>query len=621
MASKVIAGRYELIRKIGDGGMAVVYKAEDRLLSRNVAVKILKPEFTQDTKFIENFRRESHAAARLSNPNIVNVFDVGQEGNINYIVMELVEGKTLAQVIKEDAPMDYRRVIDISKQIANGLSAAHKNGIIHRDVKPHNILMNEDGIAKITDFGIAKAVRETTIADNTNESIMGSVHYFSPEQARGGYVDEKSDIYSLGVVMYEMLTGTVPFDGDSPVQIALMHINRPMEPPSRRVPGIPPNLERIVMKATQKYQTNRFRDCGELIDALNDVELVSRVVGNNFQKQPLQEEQRRVSAGAEEKRRRGSSRRKAWIIALIIAAAVLIVLGICYATGVIGNKVNVPDVRGMTYSQAKSVLSSAHLQIRRGEEVYSEEYNDGEITSQNPEAQTKAQKGSTVVVNICKKDEGTVPRLIGKTESEARALLKKKGFTVGIVHEVTDAAPKGEVVKQSPEPGTEVDPGSAVDFSISDGQGKKQVEVPDLLGKTESQAKKALEAVGLKLGKTDEADSSRYDKGEVMAQDPTSGTKVDEGSTVSITVSTGDEEQSIDLNIDYDEAESDVFYLTVTLTDEDGTRNIISNAQRKKSDGSETVTLTGRGKGRVKVLFDNKTVLSRSVNFKTGEMN
>ncbi|HUM56250.1 MAG TPA: protein kinase, partial [Bacillota bacterium] len=200
MSSKVIAGRYELLEKIGDGGMAVVYKAKCRLLNRFVAVKILKPEFVKDAKFVENFRKESHAAASLSHPNIVNVYDVGREGSINYIVMELVEGKTLSSVIKEEAPLPYKRVIELTKQIASGLSAAHKNNIIHRDVKPHNILITEDGVAKITDFGIAKAVTSTTIVGNTSEAIMGSVHYFSPEQARGGYVDEKSDIYSLGIV-------------------------------------------------------------------------------------------------------------------------------------------------------------------------------------------------------------------------------------------------------------------------------------------------------------------------------------------------------------------------------------------------------------------------------------
>ncbi len=237
MASKVLAGRYELFEKIGEGGMSVVYKAKDRLLNRFVAIKVLKPEFIKDRKFIESFRRESQAAASLSHSNIVNIFDVGQEGNIHYIVMELITGNTLSEMIKEEGPLPYQRVIELTKQIAAALSEAHRNHLIHRDVKPHNVMLTADGTAKITDFGIAKAINSSTIADTMSGGIMGSVHYFSPEQARGGYVDEKSDIYSLGIVMYEMLTGRVPFDGDNPVNIALMHINGEMVPPSKLVSG------------------------------------------------------------------------------------------------------------------------------------------------------------------------------------------------------------------------------------------------------------------------------------------------------------------------------------------------------------------------------------------------
>ena len=282
MSSKVLAGRYELFEKIGEGGMSVVYKAKDRLLNRYVAIKVLKPEFIKDQKFIESFRRESQAAASLSHPNIVNIFDVGQEGNIHYIVMELVEGKTLSELIHETGPLPYQKVIELTKQIASALSVAHKHQIIHRDVKPHNVLITTDGTAKLTDFGIAKAINASTIVDTTGGGIMGSVHYFSPEQARGGYVDEKSDIYSLGIVMYEMLTGRVPFDGDNPVNIALMHINSEMVPPSKLIAGIPPALERIVLKATDKYQTNRFGSADDLIKALDNLEFVGSVVGDSM---------------------------------------------------------------------------------------------------------------------------------------------------------------------------------------------------------------------------------------------------------------------------------------------------------------------------------------------------
>ena len=264
MSSRLLAGRYELIQKIGDGGMAVVYKAKDKLLNRYIAIKILRPEFTKDDVFVENFKRESQAAAKLSHPNIVGVYDVGKEGNINYIVMELVDGRPLSDIIAEEAPMDYRTVINIARQVASALSVAHKNKIIHRDVKPHNILMTKDGVAKLADFGIAKAVNDATLS--TGSKVIGSIHYFSPEQARGNYVDERSDIYSLGIVMYEMITGRVPFDGDNPVTVALKHINEDVIPPSEFVSGIPPALERCIMKATNKFQTNRYSSADELIE-------------------------------------------------------------------------------------------------------------------------------------------------------------------------------------------------------------------------------------------------------------------------------------------------------------------------------------------------------------------
>ena len=262
--SKVLANRYELLGRVGEGGMSVVYKAKDRLLNRFVAVKILKPEFIGDQKFIDSFRRESQNAASMSHPNIVNIYDVGREGNIHYIVMELIEGKALSDYIKDQGPMAYPKVIALSKQIAAALAFAHKNHIIHRDVKPHNVMITPNGTAKITDFGIAKAVNAATIVDNT-DGIVGSVHYFSPEQARGGYVDEKSDIYSLGIVMYEMLTGQVPFDGDNPVNIALQHINSEMVPPSQLVDGVPPALEHIIMKCCDKYPVNRYASAEDLI--------------------------------------------------------------------------------------------------------------------------------------------------------------------------------------------------------------------------------------------------------------------------------------------------------------------------------------------------------------------
>ena len=300
MATRTLAGRYELLSKIGEGGMAVVFRAKDVLLSRNVAVKILRPEFTTDNMFIDSFRRESQLAASIVDPNIVNVYDVGREGNIYYIVMELVEGEPLSEIIKREAPLEPRRAANICRQIAMALSTAHKHQLIHRDVKPHNILISEGDHAKISDFGIAqKIVPEEADTKVKKKTVMGSIHYFSPEQARGAYVDERSDIYSLGIVLYEMLTGKVPFDGDTPVDVALKHMNQPITPPSQLNPDIPADLERIVLKATSKLQKDRYSSADELITDLNFVKF-SRQAGRT----PAAAEPKQPEETAEERKAR-----------------------------------------------------------------------------------------------------------------------------------------------------------------------------------------------------------------------------------------------------------------------------------------------------------------------------
>ncbi|MEG0291353.1 MAG: Stk1 family PASTA domain-containing Ser/Thr kinase [Anaerovoracaceae bacterium] len=649
MNNNVIAGRYELIEKIGDGGMAVVYKAKCRLLKRFVAVKILKPEFTNDVKFIESFRRESHAAASLSHPNIVNIFDVGREGNINYIVMELVTGETLSEMIKREAPMDYRKAIEITKQIAAGLSAAHKHSIVHRDVKPHNILITEDGIAKITDFGIAKAVTNTTIVDKTNDRVMGSVHYFSPEQARGGYVDEKSDIYSLGIVLFEMLTGRVPFDGDNPVTIALMQINEEITPPTALVHGIPPRLEKIVLKATEKYPTKRFKSADEMIEALDNLELVTRVVGASVFK-PADDEYMRKSekdylknlrdyddedddddykpSKAKPKKKKSNKSKKGkknkLKIIIPVVAGILVIaigLGLAFSMGWLGKKdIKVPDVKGMTFEEAESALEAVKLKIEVGEYVYSEDYKQDDVSSQDPEAGEMARKGQTVTVEISKGSEkGVVPNLLGKTEAEAKQMIEQYGYKLGDVKEKEGAEEAGTVLEQDPKAGEEAKPGDTINIVISDGKGKKEAEVPNLLGMDLEAAKTALENAGLKVGRVSEGVSDSYNSGEVMWQQYNSGTKLKEGDTVNIRVSQG-QSSAVDIYVDFGSAEEEVFYMTVTVSDSNGTRNIITREQKKKADGGETIRVKGSGSGTITVIFDDKTVMKKTVNFSAGDV-
>ncbi len=559
--SKVLANRYELFERVGEGGMSVVYKAKDRLLNRFVAIKILKPEFISDQKFIESFRRESQNAASMSHPNIVNIYDVGREGNIHYIVMELIEGRALSDYIREQGPMAYPKVIALSKQIASALAFAHKNHIIHRDVKPHNVMITPNGTAKITDFGIAKAVNAATIVDNT-DGIVGSVHYFSPEQARGGYVDEKSDIYSLGIVMYEMLTGQVPFDGDNPVNIALQHINSEMTPPSQLVDGVPPALEHIIMKCCDKYPVNRYASADDLIEALNNLEFVGSVVGNSVLmgsgtgrettrirpqkgKGPVavtdydsgEDEEYEEPEGRKKKEKNKKNNKRIILIAAIAAAVILALIAVLHFIG--GEVIEAPDFKGMTMQQAQYMAEQMDIKVKEGEEVISDEVDKGLIVSQTPEPGQTIKTGSTVTVNISKGlGDGSVPDLTGKMKDDLSEYLEAAGFKLGAVTTKSSDQPEGTVLSQNPKAGSEVEKGTAIDVVVSDGS-KAKATVPYLVGKSLSEAQGELAAAGLSAGKVSYDYSSSYAEGEVMWQQYDAGAMIDKKSSVKLRVSKG----------------------------------------------------------------------------------
>lgn len=630
----VLAGRYELLEKIGDGGMAIVYKAKDRLLKRFIAVKILKPEFVKDVKFIDNFKRESHAAASLSHPNIVSIYDVGQEGPINYIVMELVNGEPLSDLIKERGPLDYKLAMNITKQIAHGLSAAHRNGIVHRDVKPHNILLTQDGIAKITDFGIAKAVSNTTIVDNSKENIMGSVHYFSPEQAKGKNVDAKSDIYSLGIVLFEMLTGKVPFDGDNPVTVALMQINEEMVKPSLLNDKIPPSLESIVLKATDKNPANRFASAEEMIKAIDNVGIVNNVVGNygynnnspkEYEEDYVEDyvvapkEQREPRKKKKSNKPKNSSGKKKGIIAAIIIAVIAaIVVAFAFFAGD-RKDIEVPNFLGMTIEEAKEAAEEKGIKVEVDEYRYSEEYEQDQIIGQDPEEGTMVAEGEVVHVDISKGQEtGVTPDLIGKSTEEAKRLIEEYGFSVGSIVEKEGTEEKGTVLEQDPSPGIEYTQGGTINLVVSDGNAKEMGIVPNLLGMTEEAARKALENEGFTLGNVTEGVSTTYNDGEVMWQEYNNGTKLELGESVSIRISRA-KTSKISVKVPFAEATNEVFYMSVAVTDENGTR-ITPKQECHKSDNSKIIYIEGTGKGEMKVYFDDVEVMSMKVDFSTGSV-
>ena len=528
MNNRLLAGRYELIQKTGEGGMAIVYKGKDRLLNRYVAIKILRPEFTKDEKFIENFIRESQAAAGLTHPNIVGVYDVGREGNIYYIVMELVEGKSLSEIIEEKGRLGYKQAVDYAIQIAQALSLAHKNQIVHRDVKPHNVLVTNQGVAKLADFGIAMPVADGTMEEKSDK-VMGSVHYFSPEQARGAYVDERSDIYSLGVVIYEMLTGHVPYDGDNPVNIALMHINNPFPSAKEEVPEVPYQLDRIIHKATEKFQSKRYKKVDEMIDDLKSISYIESRFGskalygefdgdeggdtrviNRPDNQVKRNQNRNTGNETRTKEKfnlieflKSDKGSKAVIIggAAIILIAGLIILGTLLGWFNDKKEIEVPQFIGDTYEEAVSKAEEAGLKIERGDDVYSNDQEEGYVTAQNPEAGTMVVEGKTIVINVSKgKREGVIPTLIGKTQDQAKTELEELGFVLGTVTQVTSPEDAGKIVKQSIEPGTKADQGAVVNIEVSDGKGVEQAIVPNLIGRTPDEAKSILSALKLEVG-------------------------------------------------------------------------------------------------------------------------
>lgn len=565
--SKLLAGRYELIEKIGEGGMAVVYKARCRLLNRYVAIKILRPEFTKDIQFVENFKRESQAAARLQHPNIVSVYDVGKEGNIHFIVMELIDGRPLSDIIKERAPLDYKTAIEITRQVASALSLAHKNNIVHRDVKPHNIMITSDGTAKLADFGIAKAVSDSTIMASETSRVIGSVHYFSPEQARGAYVDERSDIYSLGIVLYEMLTGQVPFDGDNPVQIALMHINDEITPPSRLVPGIPPALEKLVLKATDKFQSNRYRNAEELMEDLENIEFVTKMVGNSvFAASEVEEFQemnrRKQNTDLEEALQKESKpkkkvvkaphssstakkkSKKPVIITVSVIAAIAAVVGILFAMGIIGGE-KAPDLIGKTEAEAQKIIDDMDMDLKlkvEEQRVTSEDVEEDQIAMQNPEEGERISKGDTITVYLSSgKPTGEVPSIVGRNYDEDKemieAYLESAGeYQIGTVTYEESEEEKGVIIRQDPGEGSEAPKGTRINIVVSKGSSK--VAVPPVIGLDVEAAKAAIKAAGL-VPEVQYQESTAAE-GTVIEVSPVESTKVDKNSTVVIIVSKGE---------------------------------------------------------------------------------
>jgi serine/threonine-protein kinase len=629
--------------------MATVYKAKCHVLNRYVAVKILRDEFTTDEEFVKRFEIEAQSAASITNANIVSVYDVGVEGNLHYIVMELVQGKTLKEIIvKEGGPLPWKWSVNIAMQIASALDVAHKNNIIHRDIKPHNIIITEDGVAKVTDFGIAKAVSNSTIT--AFGTTIGSVHYFSPEHAKGGITDAKSDLYSLGVVMYEMLTGKVPFDADTPVSVALKHMQEPPVPPIEKNPKIPKALNYIILKSLEKDKNLRYSSAVEL---LADLKLALKDPEGKFieERKALEEGEfptQRIDALYEEKIETGKNsnskkenkfkefcmkhKKGLIIVAIMLALAIILIGSFAITLNQINSsrpaEVQVPNLIGKTLEEAEQIAKENNLKIVEGESDYNSEYEEGIIYSQDPEYKNiKINEGTEITVKVSKGiEKTTMPKVVGETKADAIDMLTEAKLNAEVIEQNDDKVPSGTVISQEVEKDTELNAGDTVKIYVSKGQ--KEVAVPSVVGKDLATAKSALEAVNLVVDVVYEENTAKTN-GVVLEQSHKTGTAVTEGTTITLTVNQIEEVKNcaIKVNVakitgysaEYDESGNLVEPENVTIKlYVDGTEYNSFTDVKESIENYDAKTVSGKGTITVKLTI---TSPNGTIKTKTTQLN
>ena len=721
-----LINRYEIIMKIGSGGMADVYKAKDHVLNRLVAIKVLKQEYSTDATFVKKFRVEAQSAAGLSHPNIVNVYDVGEDDGVYFIVMELVQGITLKNYIDMKGKLDIREALNISVQIASGLSAAHENRIIHRDIKPQNIIMSRDGKVKVTDFGIAKVADSTTVTT----TAAGTVHYISPEQARGGYSDERSDIYSLGITMYEMVTGRVPFEGETNVAVALMHIQSEITPPRQLEPSIPVSFEKIILKCTQKKPERRYASARELIADLrkvlthpdgeyvvipgaipqgrtivmndNDIDsLKAASLRKNFGtkpeetyvEEPEEEEEEKPMQKPVQKKRPVKKKdleeddddefdkdeeddddeevnpalskvMMALGIGGFIILAVIIFFIIGHAAGFFGGsgslfghknkdtstesistesvsdtssdtstageRVTVPDLSKMTEDKAKAALKELRLGVNV-QTGTSDDVPEGQVYDQSPVAGTKVDVHTQVTINISSgKEKFSLDDVTGMQYQQAQAQLENDGLVVSLEFDYSDSVGSDKVISTSPKAGSQVAKGDTITITASKGKETKTTTVPNLLGQNIDDAIQMIKDAGLTYNGKSSDYSDSYSENQVMNQSISAGETVDEGTTISLTVSLGSRVTSYSASIPIEspfgrditdgDGNTDVYdsgQVTVVVYKPDGSSETVydQNTSEGSLPGSVNTTSTASGSGTVYVYLNGVQVSSYSVDF------
>lgn len=564
MIGKRIGGRYEVLNYIGGGGMSRVYLAHDVILGRDVAIKVLNYDFSNEEELKRRFMREALSATSLTHPNIVDIFDVGEDGDIHYLVMEYIDGQTLKEFIVSNGPLSPEEALPIMQQLVSAISNAHENGIVHRDVKPQNILMDHDGNVKITDFGIAMALSAT--AHTKTNSVLGTVHYLSPEQARGGMATKKSDIYSVGIVFYELLTGKLPFSGESAVSIALKHLQE--ETPSVRAlfPEIPQSVENVILKATAKEAAARYSSADEMQDDLATVLSPERANEERFAI-PFDDEATRAIPAIldepafenieetikhkpveEEEKVKPKKKRKKWpfILSGILVALLLGIL-IYFLPDLLGlKKIDIPDVVGMTEAEAIEALEEEGFEIRESKEEYSEDVEAGNVIKTTPEAGKERPRGTEVTLYISiGKELVMMESYIGDDFEQVASLLANYGYkSIEDPKEVYSDKPAGTIIEQDPEPGTEVIPNETVlTFTVS--KGKEVITLRNLQGMTENELDEYEKSSGLDIKVTSREHSNSVAEGQVISQNPSANTELEKGAEVKVVLSKGKEKQPV----------------------------------------------------------------------------
>ncbi|WP_326514124.1 Stk1 family PASTA domain-containing Ser/Thr kinase [Clostridium intestinale] len=625
MENIILGDRYELQEKIGEGGMSLVYKARDKKLNRFIAVKILKHEFIDNEDIVDKFKKEATAIANLNDPYIVNVLDVGSQEDYNYIVMEYVKGKTLKEFIREKGRISYDLALNFSTQIAKALDCAHKNNIIHRDIKPQNILVTEEGSLKVTDFGIAKSTNSSTITNTSN--VIGSAHYFSPEQAKGNYIDSRTDLYSLGVVIYEMVTGRVPFDADSPVSVALKHIQEEVVPPKNINSAVPESLNKLILKAMEKEQIKRYQSAKEMIVDLDKIKNdpnaiigtvpvteddftrvmpsvnpanVAAVKNSTSKSNDDWEEDEDDWDEEEDDSKKKKNKTKLGIILALVA--VLILAGAAITTYFLttNNKkaedLKMPKVIGLKQDDAEKTLKDMGLEMLvAGEEKSTEPA--GTVVKANKNEGDTVKKGETIRVYVSGKEtKKKLQDVTGLDENQAIAFLGNAGLEVSVNREYSDSVEKGKVIKQDPKGDTEITEDTKVTLTVS--QGKKPVTVPKLLGLSKQEAINALNAVGLN-GDSKEAETTDKNKdGKVIDSSVKEGNTADAGSTITLTIGRyKDDNPDIELGFlvgktvqeaaDYMESKG-------INPDPDGIGDVVVSLSKPKAKKGETIKITSK---------------------------